>query len=577
MQSELSTTILLLIAGILIIGVAIAKIAERYKVPHPIPLVLTGLALGRVLVALDPGTSLVQIAGFDFIAQLTLATVLFYAGLTLNLRNLRLSIVNVLLLATAGVLATSLIGGFTLLVTTATIGIPIGIAAFLIGAILSPTDPAALFSVLESGGVRVKQKLFSILEGEAVFNDATSVILVITVFEPIVIASLANAVGTTNWAAIVGEFSASIGLGVGLGYIVARIVGWAIPKAGDDTNISILTATTPFLAYGLGEMFSIFAIHPGALAAVFAGIFMANARRIGLQPLPQRSMRRIMKNVSFFFEIVVFILLGYTLSVPLIEGDPSTETITFILANPGILVLGSLMAVLVILVARPISVFLVTAGDRKMGFKDRFFVSWAGVKGVASAALAAISVTVIIQYAQSLTGQLRIEYLNAIRNVVPTIYAVVFIVLLVSLVVQGLSTTFFANILNLTEKVDKAKEITVHRNATRQALLNLVDQYTEGKIDAEVYGRFKAELEEEIFNLEVELRRIVSERRTRIKELKIREMIYTKKLEFYEKEYESGQISDTVYQDLKSELEAAVEETINRIKIQEERMTREPE
>jgi NhaP-type Na+/H+ or K+/H+ antiporter len=199
------------------------------------------------------------------------------------------------------------------------------------------------------------------------------------------------------------------------------------------------------------------------------------------------------------------------------------------------------------------------------------------VKGVASAALAAISVTVIIQYAQSLTGQLRIEYLNAIRNVVPTIYAVVFIVLLVSLVVQGLSTTFFANILNLTEKVDKAKEITVHRNATRQALLNLVDQYTEGKIDAEVYGRFKAELEEEIFNLEVELRRIVSERRTRIKELKIREMIYTKKLEFYEKEYESGQISDTVYQDLKSELEAAVEETINRIKIQEERMTREPE
>jgi cell volume regulation protein A len=577
MQGELSTTILLLIAGILIIGVAIAKVAERYKVPHPIPLVLTGLAMGRVLVALDPSTSLVQIAGFDFIAQLTLATVLFYAGLTLNLRNLRLSIVNVILLATAGVLATSLIGGFTLLITTAAIGVPIGIAAFLIGAILSPTDPAALFSVLESGGVRVKQKLFSVLEGEAVFNDATSVILVITVFEPIVIASLANTVGNTDWALIIGEFSASMGLGVGLGYLVARIVGWAIPKAGDDTNISILTATTPFLAYGLGELFSLFSIHPGALAAVFAGIFMANARRMGLQPLPQRSMRRIMKNVSFFFEIVVFILLGYTLSVPLIEGDNSTETITFIIANPGILILGLLMAVLVILVARPISVFLVTAGDRKLGFKDRFFVSWAGVKGVASAALAAIAVTVIIQYSQSISGQIRIEYLNAIRNVVPTIYAVVFIVLLVSLVVQGLTTTFFANILGLTEKVDKAKEITVHRNATRQALLSLVDQYTEGKIDTEMYGQFKAELEEEIFDLEVELRRIVSERRTRITELKIRQQIYTSKLEFYEKEYEAGKISDAVYQDLRSELEAAVEEVINRIKTQEERITREPE
>ncbi|TFG27563.1 hypothetical protein EU528_12695, partial [Candidatus Thorarchaeota archaeon] len=387
MQGEqLSTTILVLIAGILILGVAIAKIAERYRVPHPIPLVLTGLLMGRILVSLEPGITLVQIAGFDFIAQLTLATVLFYAGLTLSLRDLRLSIVNVLLLATVGVLATSLIGGFALQTLTAAIAIPIGIAAFLIGAILSPTDPAALFSVLESGGVRVKRKLFSILEGEAVFNDATSVILVITVFEPIVIASLAGTTGQTDWALIFAEFVASMGLGVLLGYFVARIVGYAIPRAGDDTNVSILTATTPFLAYGLGELFTVFYIHPGALAAVFAGIFMANARRIGIEPLPQRSMRGVMKNVSFFFEIVVFILLGYTLSVPLIQGNPATETIRFIMENPAFLALGFVTAVLVIFIARPISVFLVTSGDRSLGFKERFFVSWAGVKGVASAA-----------------------------------------------------------------------------------------------------------------------------------------------------------------------------------------------
>jgi NhaP-type Na+/H+ or K+/H+ antiporter len=571
-MQEISTSILVLIAGILIMGVAIAKIAERYKVPHPIPLVVTGLAMGRVLVLVEPDAALVQIAGFDFIAQLTLATVLFYAGLTLNLRELRLSIVNVMLLATAGVLATSLIGGFTLLVSTAAIAIPIGLAAFLIGAILSPTDPAALFSVLESGGVRVKRKIFSILEGEAVFNDATSVILVITVFEPLVIAALANTTGGIDWGLIIGEFVASMGLGVVLGYIVARLVGWAIPRAGDDTNISILTATTPFLAYGLGELFTIFYIHPGALAAVFAGIFMANARRIGLQPLPQRSMRGVMKNVSFFFEIVVFILLGYTLSVPLIEGDLSTETISFILANPGILTLGLLMAVLVIFVARPISVFLVTAGDRTLGFRERFFLSWAGVKGVASAALAAISVTVIIQYANGLVGQALTDYLNAIRNVILTIYAVVFIVLIVSLVVQGLSTTFLANKLGLIEEVDIAKEITVHRNATRQALLHLVDQYTEGEIDSEIYGRLKAELEEEIFNIEAELRRIVSERRSRIKVLQARESIFRTKLEYYEKEYESGKISDSVFQDLKSDLEADIEEVINRIRSHESRM-----
>jgi len=104
---EIPTTILVIVAGILIGGVAIAKIAERYKVPHPLPLVITGLIMGRVLVFFNPTSPLVQIAGFDFIAQITLATVLFYAGLTLNLRELRLSLVNVLLLATIGVLATS--------------------------------------------------------------------------------------------------------------------------------------------------------------------------------------------------------------------------------------------------------------------------------------------------------------------------------------------------------------------------------------------------------------------------------------------------------------------------------------
>lgn len=564
---ELSTSILVIIAGILIVGVAIAKIAEKYRVPHPIPLVITGLALGRVLLVLNPGSQLVQIAGFDFIAQITLAAVLFYAGLTLNLRELRLSIVNILLLATVGVLSTALIGGFTIGAMTLALGVPVGIAAFLIGAILAPTDPAALFSVLESGGVRVKRKLFSILEGEAVFNDATSVILVILVFEPIVIASLANTTGGTNWALILGEFLASMGLGVVLGYVVARIIGWAIIKSGDDTNVSILTATTPFLAYGLGELFTVFYIHPGALAAVFAGLFMANARRIGLEPLPQRSMRGVMKNVSFFFEIMVFILLGYSLSVPLIEGNPATETINFIIANPGIIGVGLLTAALVILVARPVSVFLVTARDRKMGHKERFFISWAGIKGVASAALAAIAVTVIINYSSDL------DYIEEISIVVPTIYAIVFIVLLVSLIVQGLSTAFLANLLGLSEKQDRAKEITIHRDATRQALLHLVDLYTEGKIDTSLYSRLKAELEEEIFTLEDELRRVVSERRAQIQELVFREDLFRSKLEFYEKQFESEKISESIFQDLKSEIEAEIEEVRNRIITQEQRFS----
>ena len=87
-----------------------------------------------------------------------------------------------------------------------------------------------------------------------------------------------------------------------------------------------------------------------------------------------------------------------------------------------------------------------------------------------------------------------------------------------------------------------------------------------------MYGRLKAELEEEIFELEDKLRRVVAERRAHIQELTIREEIFKSKLEFYRKEYESGKISDGVYQDLQSELEAEIEEVNNRIRAQEERI-----
>jgi len=264
----------------------------------------------------------------------------------------------------------------------------------------------------------------------------------------------------------------------------------------------------------------------------------------------------------------VFILLGYTLIVPLVGGEAATETIAFLYANPGILGIGLLTAVLVILVARPASVFLVTARDRSLGLKERFFVSWAGVKGVASAALAAIAVTVIIHYFES--GTFSDDILAVVETVVPTIYAIVFIVLLVSLLVQGMTTSYLANLLGLTEKQDRAKEITVHRDATRQALLHLVDQYTEGKVNSAMYSRLKAELEEEIFTLEDELRRVLSERRARIQELGFREEIFKTKLKYYEKQFEAEAISESTFQELKSELEAEIEEVINRMRMQQQ-------
>ncbi|MDF1539684.1 MAG: cation:proton antiporter, partial [Candidatus Thorarchaeota archaeon] len=284
---------LYLVAAILIGGAALAKVAQEYKFPYPIPLIIAGIILG---VALGPeATFLPADFGLDFLAQLTLAAVLFYAGLTMNLKETNRARTTIVLLATLAVLLTSLIAGITITYLVPVIGL-----ALLIGAIVSPTDPAALFSVLESGGVKVKRKLFTLLEGEAVFNDATAVILVTTVFEPLIIPVLRQ-----PWYLVLLEFILSMGLGVVIGYAVAYGIGRLILKTGEDTNISILTATTPILAYGLGEGVAtiLTGVHPGALACVFAGIFLANSKMIDISFMPQKSMRGVMKNVSFVFEI----------------------------------------------------------------------------------------------------------------------------------------------------------------------------------------------------------------------------------------------------------------------------------
>ncbi|MHA1909146.1 MAG: cation:proton antiporter [Candidatus Thorarchaeota archaeon] len=518
-----------IVAAILIGGAAIAKIAEQYRFPYPIPLILAGLLLAQWI----PGEELLAGIGIDFIAQLTLATVLFYAGLNMNIRELRTSIRSIMMLATLGVFLTAIIAGVTINYLIPAIGV---FTALLIGAILSPTDPAALFSVLESGGVKVKRKIFSILEGEAVFNDATAVILVITLFLPFVVPT-----ESINLFIVAFQFLASMGLGVVIGFAVAYVMGLLLLSPVGETNVSVLTATTPILAYGIGELFAGAGIHPGALAAVFAGIFMANTRRIGLRSsLPQKSMRGVMKNVSFAFEIVIFTLLGLTLN---------TE---YMMTHPNTTLAGLVVAALVIFVARPASVFLVTSPDRSMNWKDRFFVSWAGVKGVASAALAAIAVAVILAAPATpvFLPDILAEEINAI----------VFIVLMFSLIVQGITTPFLASRLDLVEEKDAARAITAQRDATRHTLLLLVDEYTEGKVDNSLYTRLKSELEEEIFTLEDELRIVISERRAQLRELEVREKLFQSKLDYFQDLYEKGDISNTTFEDQKTEIELELSE-----------------
>ena len=85
--------------------------------------------------------------------------------------------------------------------------------------------------------------------------------------------------------------------------------------------------------------------------------------------------------------------------------------------------------------------------------------------------------------------------------------------------------------------------------------MSLVDEYTERRVEASLYKRLKAELEEEIFTLEDNLRKMASEKRARLLEVTAREQILQQKLSYYEHEYEKGRLSELVYADQKVKLE----------------------
>ncbi|MHA1851282.1 MAG: hypothetical protein ACTSW8_08505, partial [Candidatus Thorarchaeota archaeon] len=88
----------------------------------------------------------------------------------------------------------------------------------------------------------------------------------------------------------------------------------------------------------------------------------------------------------------------------------------------------------------------------------------------------------------------------------------------------------------------------------------LVDKYTEGQVSSNLYFRLKAELEEEIYNLEDELRKLVSDKRARMRELEIREDLYKEKLTFFEAEYEKGKVPSGLFEDQRRELQAEIDE-----------------
>jgi cell volume regulation protein A len=339
---------LALLAGALVLlaSVVATRVASRAGLPSLLLFLAVGVALGEDGLGLKFDD--VQLA--RDLGTIALAIILIEGGLTTRFADIRKVLVPACALATLGV-------AVSMVVTATAAHMLLGIdwqLALLLGAIVSSTDAAAVFSVLRV--LPLPSRVAGLLEAESGFNDAPAVILVLMFSVTPLELSPIHALSELAYELVVG---AAIGLACGqLGAIALRRI--ALPASGLYPLATFGLGMVAFAASGV--------VHAsGFLAAYLAAVVLANSR------LPHRSATRsFAEGLGWLAQISLFVLLG-------------------LLVNPSEL-LHDLMPAIVIglvllLLARPLSVVASLAGFR-VPWHEQVFVSWAGLRGAVPIVLA---------------------------------------------------------------------------------------------------------------------------------------------------------------------------------------------
>jgi cell volume regulation protein A len=339
---------LALLAGglVLLASIVATRVASRVGLPSLLLFLAVGVVLGEDVLGLEFDN--VQLA--RYLGTIALAVILIEGGLTTRFADIRK------VLTPAGVLATLGVG-VSMVVTAAAAHLLLGMnwqLALLLGAIVSSTDAAAVFSVLRV--LPLPRRVAGLLEAESGFNDAPAVILVLMFSATPLELSPVHALTELAYELIVG---AAIGLGCGLlGAIALRRI--ALPASGLYPLATFGLGMVAFAASGV--------IHAsGFLAAYLAAVVLANSG------LPHRSATRsFAEGLGWLAQISLFVLLGLLV-------DPSELRHDLVPA----IVIGFVL----LLLARPISVVASLAGFR-VPWREQAFLSWAGLRGAVPIVLA---------------------------------------------------------------------------------------------------------------------------------------------------------------------------------------------
>lgn len=328
---------------------------------------------------------------------------LFAGGIHININDLKEQLRPVVIFSTVGVVISTFVVGFGMYYLLPFVGLELPfIYCLVFGALISPTDPVAVLSILKQANV--SKALETKVAGESLFNDGMAVV-VFTVVLQLAIGKEVDLGAENIMLLLLKEAGGGILLGVVLGWITSRLM-----REVDDYIISVLVTLSVVMGgYLIARQMHI----SGPLTMVAAGLFMGNfSMKFQMKSITQDYLIKFWELIDEILNAVLFLFIGFEL---LMIKDLKNFMI------PG------LVAIVVVLFARFISIW----GPTKfMSFKTRFspqtvkVLVWGGIRGGVSIALA-LSIP-------------KSEYSNIILSI--TYCVVVF-----SIVVQGLTIAKVAN------------------------------------------------------------------------------------------------------------------------------------
>ncbi len=418
-----------------------SSLATRLRVPYAIVLVLAG-----ALLSLLPGLPAVELNP-DLILFLFLPPLVYSSAWQISWREFRASLRPILLLSIGLVLFTT---AGVAVVAHVLLGLSWPIA-FVLGAVLSPTDAVAASAIAKRMGL--PQRLVTVLEGESMVNDATG--LVVYTFAVAALVSGSFQPGAASLQFVV------VSLG---GLVVGLVIGWPLAwlhRHLDDAPIEItITLLTPFAAYLLAEEVRV----SGVLAVLSAGLYLSRHSSRFFSSTTRLEANAVWNVLVFVLNGLLFLLIGLQLHQLLgTVGDQSLATVI------GEALLISLAVILVRLVWVFPAAYLprwlfprLRARDPYPGWRNGLVVAWTGLRGGISLA-AALALPLSIQ-----AGQLFPE-----RDL---LIAFTFGVILVTLVGQGLSLIPLIRWLGITSDGTHEQEREHARKTAAQAAVTRLQE-----------------------------------------------------------------------------------------------------